>query len=125
MIEKYYSPYAALQHLKNENLISTDICLKTLYNYIHQEIFPNLTMKKLPRKGQKAKRNYKDVPKQAHKSITKRPAEVLERKEMGHMEMDCVLSGRGGKAALLTIIDRTTDYCLLLSSIFFARKRNK
>ena len=32
---------------------------------------------------------------------------------MGHMEMDCVLSGRGGKAALLTIIDRTTRYCFI------------
>ena len=116
IIEKHYSPYAALQHLKNENLISTNICLKTLYNYIHQEIFPNLAMKQLPRKGQTAKRKYKqttDVPKQAHKSITERPAEVLERNKMGHMEMDCVLSGRGGKAALLTIIDRTTRYCFI------------
>ena len=39
IIEKHYSPCAALQHLKNENLISTNICLKTLYNYIHHEIF--------------------------------------------------------------------------------------
>lgn len=88
IIEEHYSPYAALQHLKNENLISTNICLKTLYNYIHQEIFPNLAMKRLLRKGQTAKRNYKqttDVPKQAHKSITERPAEVLERNEMGQI----------------------------------------
>ena len=88
IIEEHYSPYVALQHLKNENLISTNICLKTLYNYIHQEIFPNLAMKRLPRKGQTAKRNYKkttDVPKQAHKSITERPAEVLERNEMGQI----------------------------------------
>lgn len=116
IIEKHYSPYAALQHLTNENLISTNICLKTLYNYIHQEIFPNLAMKQLPRKGQTTKRKYKqttDVPKQAHISITERPAEVLERNEMGHMKMDCVLSGRGDKAALLTIIDRTTRYCFI------------
>ena len=116
IIEKHYSPYAEIQQLKNENLISTNICLKTLYNYIHQEIFPNLAMKQLKRKGQMAKRNYKqtkDVPKQAHKSILERPAEVLERKEMGHMEMDCVLSGRGGKAALLTTIDRTIRYCFI------------
>lgn len=33
-----------------------------------------------------------------------RPAELLERNEIGHMEIDCGLSDIGGKAALLTII---------------------
>ena len=43
IIKEKYSPYAALEKAKREGL-NPNICLKTLYNYIHGEIFIELTL---------------------------------------------------------------------------------
>ena len=39
-------------------------------------------------------------------SIEIRPAEINQREELGHKEMDLVVSGKKGRAALLTLTDR-------------------
>lgn len=116
IIEEKFSPYAALQQLILSHQLTTSICLKTLYNYIHQDIFPNLEMKFLPRRGAKAKVRKQRVtttPTTPSKSIIHRPKAAEERNQLGHMEMDCILSGNTGHAALLTIIDRTSRYCFI------------
>ena len=42
MLNDRNSPYVALENAKKEN-IEVNICLKTLYNYIHKELFINFS----------------------------------------------------------------------------------
>ncbi len=45
--------------IENEGLsFETEICTKTLYNYISKGYFLNLTNRNLPRRGKKVKRRY-------------------------------------------------------------------
>jgi len=110
IIKDKYSPDAVIGEIKAKNMqFEAKICTKTLYNYIDREdVFLNLTNKDLPTKREKKKRGYKKV-KIAHKnlkgtSIEERPAEVEERKEYGHWEMDCVVGKREGKGAVLLVL---------------------
>ena len=59
IIEKKYSPDAVIMKIENEGLsFETEICTKTLYNYISKGYFLNLTNRNLPRRGKKVKRRY-------------------------------------------------------------------
>lgn len=109
IIEDKFSPGAVMGQIKEQELhFETTICTKTLYNYIDQGIFLNLTNKDLPVKKNKKKTRYKKI-KIAHKnlkgtSIEKRPKEVDERNSYGHWEMDCVVGKRGGSGATLLVL---------------------
>jgi IS30 family transposase len=111
IIKDKYSPDAVIGEIKTKGLgFETIICTKTLYNYIDQGVFANITNKDLPIKKNGKSANYKKV-KIAHKnlkgtSIEERPAEVENRKEYGHWEMDCVEGKKGSKAALLVLSER-------------------
>ena len=111
IIKDKYSPDAVIGEIKAKRLeFETSICTKTLYNYIDQGVFVNITNKDLPIKKNGKSGNYKKV-KIAHKnlkgtSIEKRPSEVENRKEYGHWEMDCVEGKKGSKAALLVLSER-------------------
>jgi transposase, IS30 family len=49
------------------------------------------------------------------KHIDGRPAAANERSELGHWERDCVVSGKHGRKALLTIVDRKSRFaCIAL-----------
>ena len=111
--EEHYSPYAALQRARNEGMeFRTNICTKTLYNYIDAGLFLNISNASLPKKKQGKKREYKrTVPLNNLKgeSIEKRPEEIRERNLYGHWEMDTVVSGQGkGKTCLLVLSERMT-----------------
>ena len=110
IIKDKYSPDAVIGEIKVKGMqFEASICTKTLYNYIDRDdVFLNLTNKDLPTKREKKKRVYNKV-RIAHKnlkgtSIEERPAEVDERKEYGHWEMDCVVGKRGGKGAVLLVL---------------------
>lgn len=109
IVKDKYSPGAVIGEIHAQELdFETTICTKTLYNYIDQEVFLNLTNKDLPVKKNKKKGNYKKV-KIAHKnlkgtSIEKRPEEVEDRSVYGHWEMDCVVGKRGGSGAALLVL---------------------
>lgn len=112
IIKHKYSPDAVIGEIKVKRLkFETTICTKTLYNYIDQGVFANITNKDLPVKKNRKKGTYRKV-KIAHKnikgtSIEERPAEVEKREEYGHWEMDCVEGKRGkSKAALLVLSER-------------------
>ena len=112
IIKHKYSPDAVIGEIKVKGLkFETSICTKTLYNYIDQGVFANITNKDLPVKKNGKKGNYRKV-KIAHKnlkgtSIEERPAKVEKREEYGHWEMDCVVGKRGdGKATLLVLSER-------------------
>ena len=119
IIENKYSPDAVIMELEKNGFchpdtgekFKTQICTKTLYNYIDQGIFPNLTNKDLPREGKRLKRKQRRV-RRSHriadgKSIWDRPEAANKRSEEGHWEMDC-MEGPKNKdgSCLLTIVDR-------------------
>lgn len=112
IVKHKYSPGAVIGEIKVKGLkFEASICTKTLYNYIDQGVFVNITNKDLPVKKNGKKGTYKRV-KIAHKnlkgtSIEERPAEVEKREEYGHWEMDCVEGKKGkSKAALLVLSER-------------------
>jgi len=109
IVKEKYSPDAVIGQIKVKSIeFETSICTKTLYNYIDQEVFANITNKDLPVKRYKKKGSYRKV-KIAHKnlkgsSIEERPAEVEKREEYGHWEMDCVVGNHGGSGAALLVL---------------------
>ena len=112
IIKEKYSPDAVIGGIKAKGLkFETTICTKTLYNYIDQGVFANITNKDLPVKKNGKKGMYRKV-RIAHKnlkgtSIEERPAEVEKREEYGHWEMDCVEGKKGiSKATLLVLSER-------------------
>lgn len=105
-----YSPAAALAEARNEGY-ETTVCTTTLYSYIDKGLFRQLTNKDLWEKGKKKKRAYQPVKRIAHPllpSITQRPAEIMQRDERGHQEMDLIVGKKGTKAVLMTLTDRAT-----------------
>ena len=118
IVNKKYSPAAVLGYIKNNNLkFKTQISLSTLYNYINDGIFINITKADLRFKG-KRKRPYNKIKtlKQNRygKSIEQRPNEIKTRKEFGHWEMDSVIGTKKKGQALLVLTERKTRYELIL-----------
>lgn len=119
IVKDGYSPYATIEKLKcDSSYKETPISVRTLYNYIDQELLLNVTKKDLPRKGKSSKRKYTRVTKRIKdvnaKRIDDRPKEAKDRRELGHWEMDCVESGRGkGRACLLVLVERKSRNTLI------------
>lgn len=114
LLEKKYSPYAILQHIKQNDIsFCTSVCKNTLYNYIRMGIFEGVTMRSLPCPRKKANDRIVTHRKVALNntfchSIEEREKSVLQREDFGHWEMDTVVSGRKGKGALLVLTERMT-----------------
>lgn len=109
-----YSPYAALERMKQEGSLGTDLSVNTVYNYIRKGVLDieekhlvyGFTKRK-PKKEEFADRP--DLPhKNGGKSIKNRPISVLKREEFGHWEADLVVSSRPGKSAVFTLVERKT-----------------
>ncbi len=109
-----WSPGAVIGHIEAEGLeFETRICIKTLYNYIDQGIFLEISNKDLWVKREGKKRDYKKVRTVAlnnknGKSITERPEAANKRTEQGHWEIDLVIGKQGTKPAILTLVERKT-----------------
>lgn len=105
-----YSPDAVIGEIWAKGLkFETKICTKTLYSYIDQGLFLNISNKDLPVKKYKKKRRCQNVHKVSLKnlkgrSIEERSAIIEGREETGHWEMDCVVGK--GKACLLVMTGR-------------------
>lgn len=107
------SPYAAIQNITNKALqFETTICFKTVYNYLDNNLFLNISNKDLPVKKNAKKRNYKKIRPAYNNtrgtSISERPAAVAEREEIGHWEMDTVVGKQGTKTVLMVLSERVT-----------------
>jgi IS30 family transposase len=111
-IGKYgQSPYAAIQNIINEGLhFETSICFKTMYNYLDNNLFLNISNKDLPVKKNGKKRNYKKIRPAYNNtkgtSISERPKEVDARDEVGNWEMDTVVGKQGTKTVLMVLSER-------------------
>lgn len=116
IIEEKFSPCAALAETKKQGF-ETNICFKTLYNYIDSRIFRKLTNKHLPCKSKRKPKNEKGKKRNSHPfglSIDKRPKSANNR-QFGHWEMDTVLGKRDGQHnALLVLTERKTRYEIIL-----------
>lgn len=113
IINHKYSPYAVLEDIKTNNLqFNTSICTTTLYSYIHKGLFLNIKSSHLPQMKDEKKQEYKRtvaLHNKKGKSIEQRPKEILKRQEIGHWEMDTVVSGQSkSKVCLLVLSERVT-----------------
>ena len=80
IIKEKYSSNAVIGEIKTKGLkFETDICTKTLYNYIDLDVFLHITNKDLPVKKNKKKGTYKKV-KIVHKNLKGNSIEL--RKDM-------------------------------------------
>ncbi len=109
-----WSPDAIIGNIKATGLkFETSICTKTVYNYIDNNIFVNVTNKDLCAKKSGKKKNYKKIRTVAlnnrkGKSITERPKEANDRIEQGHWEIDLVVGKQRTKKVILTLVERKT-----------------
>lgn len=103
-----YSPAAALAAAKRYNF-QTRICVSTLYSYIDKHIFLTLTNKHLWEKRRKKQKKDNTEKRIAHPklpSIENRPANIGQRSERGHWEMDLIIGKAETKPVLLTLTER-------------------
>ncbi len=114
------SPDEAIHIIHEEHpYIKTMVCLRTLYNYINNGLFPNLTNKDLFFKG---KRYHKKPKKKRVKglphglSIEKRPQTVNDRAEFGHWEMDSVIGKKTRSKTFIVLTERKTRFELVMRS---------
>lgn len=109
--EERFSPAAALASIERDGVkFKTQICLRTVYNYIYSGmVFVDVTRDDLPEKPQAVKHKKEKVQKRISGglSIENRPADVETRKTFGHWEMDTVVSKRGTEA-ILALTERKT-----------------
>lgn len=108
-LDKKWSPEQIVNGLPRVN-----VSVKTIYNWIYSRLL-DFSPKHLRRRG-KTKRKYSrvslvDRPDKewflTH-SIDLRPEEVNNRSLFGHWEADSVVSGREGKGAVATFVERKT-----------------
>lgn len=112
IIDEKMSPYAAAEFIKNSGKFKTTISYKTIYNYIDEGLFPNLSNKHLPVKKESKKRKYNEVRTATNNkkgiSISQRDEEIESRAEYGHWEMDTVVGKKGTNTVLLVFTERKT-----------------
>lgn len=110
----HYSPAAVCALLRSEKCAGFGItfCRATIYKYIEDgNIFPGITNKDLPERGERKRKYDKVREKKAPlrgRSIDTRPEEVNSRAEPGHWEMDSILGTKGSKSRLLVLSERAT-----------------
>lgn len=110
----YRSPEAALGEIEVKGMkFDTKISPRTLYRYVDMGFIPGVSNMDLPHKKNKKDQKKKEKPRAARsakgKSIEERPREVNTREEVGHWEMDTVLSARDGSLERdLGITERAT-----------------
>lgn len=112
IINEKMSPYAVAEDMKQKHFGVT-LSYKTIYNYIDEGLFQNLSNKHLLVKKNGKKRNYDKVRTATNNkkgtSISERPKEIEQRDEYGHWEMDTVVGKKGTKEVLLVLTERKTN----------------
>lgn len=113
ILVNHYSPEAVSAEIVRQGLsFDVSICFKTIYNYIHNDVFLNLTddiIQKYKIKNRSRNKHKHTISlSRAGKYIDSRPSYVSDRSEYGHWEIDTVYSGKGSKACLLVLTERAT-----------------
>jgi IS30 family transposase len=116
ILKDEWSPDAVCGHAKRHGLFEgAVVCTKTLYNYIDLGLIgiKNIDLPMKVRLNTKKKRTRQNK-KVLGRSIEERPAEVEERKEFGHWEIDTVIGKKTKDQALLTLTERKTRKEIIL-----------
>lgn len=101
------SPAVALELARREGF--SPVCVNTVYNYIYRRKLGRAKACNLWEAPYRRKKNNERrgrIPHPRFPSIEIRPEYINQRSELGHMEMDLVVSGKKGRSALLTMTDR-------------------
>lgn len=110
--QQHYSPEAALNELRNNNIIFAEEIrsVNTVYSAIEAGIFETLTLTYLPQGRKKHEKRSVKTQKRAvaGTSIENRPIEILSRDEFGNWEMDCVIGKSKNKKTILVLTERKT-----------------
>lgn len=109
ILKEKLSPDVICGRAKITNQFKKIVCTKTLYNYIDKGILKvkniDLPLRvKLKSKSRKTRKNRRILG----ESIEKRGAEINERKDFGHWEIDTVIGTKTKGAVLLTLDERLT-----------------
>ena len=103
------SPYDARMMIK-EALPGRDVpCLKTFYNHIEagdMGVFHGQTPYRPGRRRRPPRPAHEARTVPGRRQLRDRPKEAAEAKELGHFEMDTVISGKGSSGGLLVMLDR-------------------
>ncbi len=111
-----WSPEQIAHRLKMEKEIT--ISVEAIYKYLlsckkrNDELYKYLRRYRGRQRRFKRRNRYWEKQHQRRKSIDERPAEANQRKTTGHFERDLML-GKRGTGAILTIVDRKTQYTIL------------
>ena len=108
--DRHRSPYDALQCLRRRHPDRSLPCLRTLYYHVEAGDI-GLTHDDLPygsRRRRKAPKAHPARVVPGRRTLQDRPADANTPKEAGHLEMDTVVSGHGGRGGVLVLIDRHT-----------------
>ena len=116
IINEKYSPAAVIADVERKQLFTTKICVKTLYNYIHRNLFLRLRTKHLTvqKKNKETFRRPNSTKNLNARLIDERALHVNKRLEYGHWEMDTVVSGRNSLTALLVLTERQSRQELII-----------
>lgn len=115
IIHDKISPCALVGEIRRKNICRTIISKTTMYRYIAQGLFMNISMEHLPigiRKKQYRETVIKSAPRGA--SIEQRPADIYQRQIFGHWEMDCVLGKQEKSDVLLVLTERLSRYEIIM-----------
>ncbi|WP_353846374.1 IS30 family transposase [Clostridium sp. ZBS13] len=107
-LNAHWSPEQISGRIKlklNEQIIS----FRTIYSWLYKAILEHCSVKLLRRKGKSLKPKETRGRFNIGKIISQRPKEARKRLEIGHWELDTVVSSRGkSKACLSTFVERKT-----------------
>ena len=105
VVEKKYSPEAFRYKTGHK-----EVCVKTLYNYVHEGYVDGVELNNLPYATKKKKKKTPVAKKKysSGKSIEERPKEILNRNEYGHWELDTVYSSKDDLSCLVVLTERMT-----------------
>jgi len=87
-----------------------EVCVKTLYNYVHRGDIEGITLINLPYAKPKKHKKHKQAKRKYNHgvSIEDRPEYINGRSEEGHWEIDTVYSSHADKTCLMTLTERLT-----------------
>lgn len=85
-----------------------DVCVKTLYNYVHEGYIEGVNIFNLPYAKEKKKKKKQTAKKKysSGRSIEERPESVTQREEYGHWELDTVYSSKDDLSCLVVLTER-------------------
>ena len=107
-LNNHWSPEQISGRIKLE-LNKPIISYSTIYSWLYKGILENCSVELLRRKGKSLKSRETRGKFNIGKTISQRPKDVRKRLEIGHWELDTVVSSRGkSKACLSTFVERKT-----------------